>query len=158
VTAPVATGPAVGDAAPLFTLPDTEGRPVALSDFRGGPVVLVFFPWAFSSVCTAELCTLQERLPEVQHHTATTLGVSCDARASLRAFAAAEGYAFPLLSDHWPHGEVSRRYGVFDDTLGAALRGTFVIDGAGVVRWRVVQGVPDARDLDAVLAGLQSAA
>jgi peroxiredoxin len=132
--APTATPPQPGTPAPDFELVDQHRQPHRLSDLRGRSVVLVFYPWAFTSVCTGEMCAIRDRLPQLQNESVHVLAVSCDARASLRAFAAAEGLDYPLLSDHWPHGEVARRYGVFDETAGAALRGTFVIDAEGVVR------------------------
>jgi peroxiredoxin len=75
-----------------------------------------------------------------------TLGVSCDTKFTLRVFSEREGYSFHLLSDHWPHGAVTKAYGVFNDERGAALRATFIIDKAGVVRWKVVNAIPDVRD------------
>jgi peroxiredoxin len=150
--------PQPGTPAPDFDLPDQYGERHRLSDLRGRSVVLVFYPWAFSSVCTGEMCAIRDRLPQLQNEAVQVLAVSCDARASLRAFSRAEGLDYPLLSDHWPHGEVSRRYGLFDERAGAALRGTFVIDPEGVVRWTVLNQIPDARDLDAWVQALDSLA
>ena len=75
---------------------------------------------------------------------------------ALRVFAEQEGLEYPLLSDFWPHGEVSRAYGVFDEDKGCAVRGTFVIDKEGVVRWTVVNGLPDARDLNEYVKALET--
>lgn len=139
----------VGQTAPDFTLPNQHGEPITLSSFRGDRnVVLVFYPWAFTGVCTGELCELNERIATFDNDQTVTLAVSCDAKFSLRIFAEREGYAFSLLSDHWPHGEVSRAYGVFNEDAGAPLRGTFIIDKQGVVRYTVVNAIPDARDPD----------
>jgi peroxiredoxin len=139
----------VGQPAPDFTLPNQHGEPITLSSFRGERnVVLVFYPWAFTGVCTGELCELNERIATFDNDETVTLAVSCDAKFSLRIFAEREGYAFSLLSDHWPHGEVSRAYGVFNEDAGAPLRGTFIIDKQGVVRYTVVNAIPDARDPD----------
>jgi mycoredoxin-dependent peroxiredoxin len=110
--------------------------------------VLVFFPWAFSGTCTGELCTLRDRLSDFDNDDTVTLAVSCDAMFSLRAFAEREGYSFSLLSDFWPHGATAQAYGVFVEEKGAALRGTFVIDKSGVVRWSVVHPIGEARDAD----------
>ena len=122
----------VGDGAPDFELKDQHGTPVKLSDFRGEKnVVLVFYPLAFSGVCSGELSRIRDELP--------TLGDDVEVLAH---------YQFPLLSDFWPHGETARRYGVFDEDRGVALRGTFIIDAEGVVRWKVVNAIPDARDVD----------
>jgi peroxiredoxin len=138
---------AVGQDAPEFTLRDQHGEPISLSSFRGNKnVVLIFYPWAFTGVCTSELCEISERIASFDNDDTVTLAVSCDTKFSLRIFAEREGYTFHLLSDHWPHGEVSRKYGIFNEDAGAAIRGTFIIDKAGVVRYVVVNQIPDGRD------------
>jgi len=139
--------PAVGTVAPDFELVDQHGTPVRLSSFRGArDVLLVFYPWSFSRTCTGELCVLRDDLASFQNDDAQLLAISIDSKHVQRQFAEYEGFEFPLLADFWPHGEVARRYGVFDEVKGAALRGTFVIDRLGIVRWSVVHGIPDARD------------
>jgi peroxiredoxin len=138
----------VGDKAPDFELKDNHGRSVRLSDFRGEKnVVLLFYPFAFTGVCTGELCELRDNLPKFTDRDTQLLAVSNDSVPTLRVFAEQEGLEYPLLSDFWPHGNVSRAYGVFDEDKGCAVRGTFIIDKEGVVRWTVVNGLPDARDL-----------
>lgn len=148
----------VGQEAPDFELRNQRREPVKLSDFRGRRnVVLVFYPLAFSGVCTGELCAIRDELDDFADADAEVLAVSVDSHHVLREYAAAQGYEFQLLSDFWPHGEVARTYGVFDDAAGIAVRGTFIIDRDGVVRWRVVNAVPDARntgDYKAALAAL----
>ncbi|MFE7382347.1 peroxiredoxin [Streptomyces zhihengii] len=145
----------VGDKAPEFTLKDNHGRTVSLSDFRGEKnVVLLFYPFAFTGVCTGELCALRDELPAFVNDDTQLLAVSNDSIHTLRVFAEQEGLEFPLLSDFWPHGEVSSAYGVFDEEKGCAVRGTFIIDKEGVVRWTVVNGLPDARDLNEYVAAL----
>ena len=137
-----------GASAPDFTLPDQHGRTVRLADFAGAKhVVLMFFPFAFTSVCTGELQAVQAELPAFQNDDVQLLAVSCDSMHALRAFSDAQALDFPLLSDFWPHGTASRAYGVFAEDKGCAVRGTFVIDKHGTVRWTVVNGLPDARDL-----------
>ncbi|QDY76580.1 peroxiredoxin [Streptomyces qinzhouensis] len=137
----------VGTKAPEFTLKDNHGRTVRLADYRGEKnVVLLFYPFAFTGVCTGELSALRDELPRFVNDTTQLLAVSNDSIHTLRVFAEQEGFEYPLLSDFWPHGEVSRAYGVFDEEKGCAVRGTFVIDKAGVVRWSVVNALPDARD------------
>ncbi|MBA2529458.1 MAG: peroxiredoxin [Euzebyales bacterium] len=149
----------VGDGAPDFELPDQRKRPVRLSDYRGERnVVLVFYPLSFSSVCTSELCGLRDDLGDFANDGAQLLAVSVDSPYVQRAFAEQQGYRFPLLSDFWPHGEVARRYDVFDDERGWARRGTFVIDRDGIVRWRVVTALRDPRDLDAYRRALAAVA
>ncbi len=138
----------VGQQAPDFTLADQHGQEVTLSHFRDRKaVILVFYPFAFSGVCTGELRALRDELPRFDNDDVTLLAVSCDPVFALRAFSDRDGLTYPLLSDFWPHGEVTRAYGVFDSERGCASRGTFVIDRSGVVRWKVQNAIPDARDL-----------
>ncbi|MFG3356199.1 peroxiredoxin [Streptomyces griseofuscus] len=147
----------VGDKAPDFELKDNHGRTVRLADFRGEKnVVLLFYPFAFTGVCTGELCELRDNLPKFADRDTQLLAVSNDSIHSLRVFAEQEGLEYPLLSDFWPHGNVSRDYGVFDKDKGCAVRGTFIIDKDGVVRWTVVNGLPDARDLNEYVKALDT--
>ena len=141
---------AVGDAAPDFTLDNSNGEQVTLSSFRGDKnVLVVFYPSAFSNTCTGELCEIRDDLAGFQNDDVQVLAVSCDPKYSLRAYADAQGYTFPLLSDFWPHGAVAERYGVFLAARGVALRGSFLVDREGVLRWSVVNGPGQARDLGA---------
>ncbi|MEU0311900.1 redoxin domain-containing protein [Streptomyces cyaneofuscatus] len=147
----------VGDEAPDFELKDNHGRTVRLADFRGEKnVVLLFYPFAFTGVCTGELCALRDELPRFENDDTQLLAVSNDSIHTLRVFAEQEGLEYPLLSDFWPHGETSRAYGVFDEDKGCAVRGTFIIDKAGTVRWSVVNGLPDARDLNDYIKALEA--
>ncbi|WP_405592586.1 peroxiredoxin [Streptomyces sp. NBC_01190] len=137
-----------GTPAPDLLLNDQHGRAVRLSDLRGRKnVVLLFFPFAFTGVCTNELRAVQAELPAFQNDDVQLLAVSCDSMHALRVFSDQEELDFPLLSDFWPHGTASRAYGVFAEDKGCALRGTFVIDRQGIVRRTIVNGLPDARDL-----------
>lgn len=148
------TGLQVGATAPDFTLRDQHGQRVTLSGFRGrSDALLVFFPWAFSSVCSAELATLRDRQAELPP-SVELLAVSCDPMYTLRAAADAEQLPFRLLSDFWPHGAVCAAYGVFDDELGVAKRSSFVIDRAGLVRWEVHHAMPDSRAMEGYLEAL----
>jgi peroxiredoxin len=147
----------VGEKAPDFELKDNHGRTVKLSGFRGEKnVVLLFYPFAFTGVCTGELCELRDNLPKFADRDTQLLAVSNDSIHTLRVFAEQEGLEYPLLSDFWPHGDVSRAYGVFDEGKGCAVRGTFIIDKEGVVRWTVVNGLPDARDLNEYVKALDT--
>ena len=138
----------VGATAPDFALKDQHGQTVSLSDFRGkSSVLLVFYPWSFSRICTSEMCEIRDALPTLQREDSQVLAVSCDAMFTQRVYAEQEGLEYPVLSDFWPHGAVASAYGVFDDNLGAAIRGSFIIDKDGVVRWRVVYPVGEARSL-----------
>lgn len=140
----------IGQLAPEFTLKNQNGENVQLAHFRGKRhVAVVFFPFAFSGICTGELCELRDNLAAFDADGVQVLGISCDPMYSLHAFAEAEKYSFPLLSDFWPHGEVARSYGVFDQDGGLAVRGTFLIDTAGVLRWQVVNTPGQARSLAA---------
>ena len=138
----------IGDEAPDFELPDQHGTPVKLSSFRGAKnVVLVFYPLAFSGICSGELCALREDFPEATSDDVEVLTVSVDSFFAHRAWADAENFQFGLLADFWPHGSVARAYGVFDEEKGVAIRGTFIIDKEGAVRWKVVNQIPQARDI-----------
>ena len=150
----------VGAPAPDFELPDQHGAAVRLSSLRGRPVVVVFFPFAFTGVCTGEMAALRDDTVPAAGDSATVLAVSCDSMFALRVFGTENGLGFPLLSDFWPHGQVASAYGVFDADRGCALRATFVVDAAGVVRWTVTHALPDARnvaDYRRVLAELSAA-
>lgn len=137
----------IGKAAPDFTLKNQFGEDVTLSSFRGKKnVIVVFYPFAFSGICTGELCSLRDDLAAYQNDDSELLAISCDAMYSLKAFSEAEGYKFSLLADFWPHGAVSSAYGVFNADRGLAIRGTFVIDKEGILRWQVVNGPGDARN------------
>jgi mycoredoxin-dependent peroxiredoxin len=149
--------PPIGSPAPEFALRDQHRRTLRLSDFTGeGAVALVFYPFAFSGVCTGELCELRDNLGLFEDASVQLVGVSCDPVHAQRAWAEAEKYDFPLLSDFWPHGEVARAYGVFNESMGAAIRGTFVVDRAGVLRWSMVNGPGEARPLSAYREALAS--
>lgn len=151
----------VGDAAPDFMLRDQHGQEVSLSDFGGRKhVLLVFYPLAFTGTCQGELCSLRDDLPRFENDEVQVLTVSVDSSASHRVWAEREGFTFPLLSDFWPHGEVARRYAVFNERSGSALRGTFLIDKDGIVRWHDEAGrtARDQSQWKAALAHLGVAA
>ena len=145
----------IGQEAPDFTLKNQFGEDVTLSSFRGKKnVVIVFYPFAFSGICTGELCTLRDDLGAYQNEDTELLAISCDAMYSNKAFAEAEGYKFSLLADFWPHGAVSTSYGVFNTDRGLAIRGTFIVDKEGKLRWQVVNGPGDARVAEEYKAAL----
>jgi mycoredoxin-dependent peroxiredoxin len=140
-------GLAVGTDAPDFTLRDANRTPVTLSSFRGKrPVLLVFYPFAFSSGCTAELCELRDDLGTFADAEVQVLAISTDTMQSLRAWGAQQGFSFPLLSDFWPHGAVARAYDVFHEQGGMAVRGTFLVDIDGVIRFGEASGPGERRD------------
>ena len=149
----------VGSKAPDFTLTNQDRQAVKLSEQKGKPVVLAFFPAAFSSVCTKELCTFRDSLSRLNQAQAQVYGISVDTFFTLKAFHDQQGYNFPLLSDF--NKETIRNYGVFNEDMiglkGIAKRAVFVIDKEGVVRHRQV--LDDARhepDYEAVFKALAS--
>ena len=145
-----------GDTAPDFELRDSTGQPVRLSDYRGKKaVVLVFVPFAFTGICTGELCSIRDQVERFSNDDVETLAVLCNAPPTLKAWGDVEGYQFPLLSDFWPHGETSRTYGVFNEAVGSAERATFVIDAEGTVVYSIHNGLGEARDDAAYLAALE---
>jgi peroxiredoxin len=135
----------VGDAAPEFSLPDQDRQVVELAALRGAPVLLVFYPFAFSGICTGELCQLRDELSTYTDAGVRVLAISTDPVFSLKAFREKEGFEFPLLSDFWPHGAVAQAYGVFNEKAGMALRGTFLVDGEGRIAFAEVNQPGDAR-------------
>lgn len=142
--------------APDFDLANQFGEHIRLSDFRGRKAVaLVFFPLAFSSTCTGELCELRDNLSLFQENGVELIGISVDSKASLRAWAEQEGYDFPLLADFWPHGAVAKEYGVFLEEKGFANRATFVIDRAGVIRASFITAPGQARNLEEYRAAVE---
>jgi peroxiredoxin len=140
-----------GQPAPDFSARNQHGEAVSLAGLRGAPVVLFFYPWAFSSICRGELAAVRDSHDRFAAAGARVLAMSCDSMYTLRAYADAEGIQFDLLTDHWPHGVIAAAYGVFDRDAGCALRATFVLDPEGVISWRAVNGFGDPRDLAPVL-------
>lgn len=124
---------AIGTPAPEFTLKDQDGNEVTLSSFRGQPVVLNFYPFAFSGLCTDEVCDVRDDQALFAETNTQVLAVSCDPIYTLKAWREANQVAYPMLSDFWPHGETSRAYGVFDEDAGCTNRCSFVIDADGVI-------------------------
>lgn len=137
----------VGSMAPDFTLPDANRTPIQLSGFQGAKAALVvFFPFAFSGVCTGEMAAVQNDLATFQNDRVQILAISTDPAPTLKAWAAAQAYDFPLLSDFWPHGAVAQTYGCFHEQGGMALRGTFLVGVDGVVNFAEVHEPGVARD------------
>ena len=137
----------VDEAAPDFELKNQYGELVKLSSFKGEKnVVVLFIPFAFTGTCTGELCAIRDDLAAFQNDNVQVLAISCDSPFTQKIFAEQEGYKFPVLADFWPHGAAAQAYGIFNADLGCALRGTFIIDKAGIIRWSVVNGLGDARN------------
>ena len=152
------TGLSVGSIAPDFELNDQHGAKVSLSSFKGSKnVVVLFIPFAFTGTCTGELCAIRDDLSAFQNDDVQVLAISCDSQFTQKMFAEKEGYKFPVLADFWPHGAVAKAFQIFNEDRGCAMRGTFIIDKSGVIRWAVVNGLGDARnngDYKAAIAAL----
>jgi peroxiredoxin len=131
----------LGQAAPAFTARNQYGELLTVNGLRGAPAVIIFYPWAFSSICRDELAAVRDDHENFRVLGARVLAVSCDAMYTLRAYADAERITFDLLSDHWPHGAIAQAYGVFDEESGCARRGTFVLDSAGMIKWQQVNQI-----------------
>ncbi|MBF4995462.1 redoxin domain-containing protein [Arthrobacter gandavensis] len=139
---PAAGIPGIGDPVPDFALPNQYGETVRSEDLAGAPAVLVFYPFAFSRVCSGELEVLAGLQPEFSAAGARLLAVSCDAKYSLRAWAAERGWGFDLLSDFWPHGAAAKAFGVFEESRGMAGRSSFIAGADGLIT-RILRSGPD---------------
>jgi peroxiredoxin len=166
-TAPKMTGKAqneplpVGTPAPDFTLLDASGQPVSLGDFRGAPVVLVFYPLDWSPTCSDQLSLYQSEAAEFARYGAKIIGISVDSIYSHGAWAAVRGLTFPLLADFEPKGEVARRYHVYREGDGFSERALYIIDRDGIIRYAYVSPeldhVPDIYELFDALARIAQA-
>lgn len=147
----------VGQPAPDFTLRDQNREEFTLSELRGTKAVLiVFYPFAFTGVCTGELNRIRDQLPAFQNDDVQVVTISCDSVYAQKVFALREELEFPLLADYWPHGEVAQRYGVFNEDAGCANRGTFLVDVDGVVRFTELNPIGEGRDADDWIAAIKS--
>jgi peroxiredoxin len=146
---------AVGQAAPDFRLHSTPDQKLALSELRGRPVVLVFYPADWSPVCGDQVSLYNELLSEFRAYGAEILGISVDGVWCHSAFASDRKLHFPLLADFEPKGDVARRYGVYEESDGVAQRALFVIDADGIVRWRYVSPIGINPGADGILDALE---
>lgn len=147
----------VGREAPDFTLRDQNREEFTLSEWRGKKAVLVvFYPFAFTGICTGELNRIRDQLPAFQNDDVQVVTISCDSVYSQKVFSMREELEFPLLADYWPHGEVARSYGVFNDEGGFANRGTFLVDRAGIVRFAEMNAIGEGREADDWIAAIKS--
>jgi mycoredoxin-dependent peroxiredoxin len=147
----------VGQEAPDFTLRDQNNEEVKLSGFRGKQAVLIiFYPLAFTGICTGELCKVRDELETFQNDDVQVMTISVDSAYSHKIFSEREGFEFPLLSDFWPHGQVAQAYGVFNDGGGMANRGTFLVDKQGIVRFAEMNGPGEGRDPAAWQAAIKA--
>ena len=150
----------VGEAAPDFTLYNTEKKQVSLHDFRGSNVLLLFFPLAFTSTCTAELCSVRDNIGFYNNSHAQVLAISVDSLYTLAKYKAEQGLNFPLLSDF--NKEVSKAYGSLYETFGLGMKGVskrsaFVIDKQGIMRYsEVLENAGEVPDFEAIQRTLSS--
>ena len=144
-----------GAKAPDFTLKTTPDQSVSLSDFRGRPVVLAFYPADWSPVCTDQMGLYAQIMPEFKKHNAEVLGISVDGIWTHLAFAKDRRLNFPLLADFEPKGAVSQAYGAYEAQVGESARALFVIDGKGIIRWSLLS--PDGINpgADGILSALE---
>lgn len=145
-----------GVTAPDFALPATSGDTISLRDFRGQPVVLVFYPADQSPVCTSQLALYNEALHLIEEHDAQLLGISADDLDSHQVFAESLNLGFPLLADDHPAGEVAGEYDVFNEKDGKNERALFVIDPEGIIRWSYVVPRNVNPGADGILEALES--
>jgi len=144
-----------GAEAPDFELPSTPDQKVSLSEFRGQPVILAFYPEDWSPVCSDQLALYQAVLPEFRKFNAELIGISVDSVWSHLAFAKDRNLHFPLLSDFEPKGEVARTYQVYRAKEGTTERALFVIDADGIIRWSYVSPVGVNPGADGILRALE---
>ena len=144
-----------GTEAPDFTLKDQNNQVVRLSDLRGRKaVLLVFYPSAFTGICQGELCQIRDSVGDFATDDVQVLTISVDSVYAHKVWAEQEGFDFPLLADFWPHGDVARAYGVFNEDTGFANRGTFLVDTTGTIRYAEMNGPGAARDQNTWRAAL----
>ena len=144
-----------GTKAPDFTLQQSPDATLSLSDLRGRPVILAFYPADWSPVCGDELALFNEVLPEFQRYDAKLVGISVDSVWCHKAYAKARNLDFPLLADFEPKGEVSSRYGAYRSQDGFSERALFVVDGDGVIRWSYLSDVGQNPGADGILSALE---
>ena len=148
---------AIGSMAPDFELVNQHGQKVSLSSYQGKKsVVVIFYPFAFSGICTGELCALRDDLSAFQNDKVELVSISCDPMYANKVFAEQEGYQFQVLSDFWPHGAIAKAYGAFDENRGCATRGSFIIGTDGKIKWMVVNGLGEARNIAEYKAALSA--
>ena len=144
-----------GTPAPPFALPSTPDQKVSLSELRGRPVVLAFYPADWSPVCSDQMALYNEILPEFEKYDAEIMGISVDGIWSHAAFARDRKLHFPLLADFEPKGAVSRQYGAYMDHEGESARALFVIDPKGTIRWSYLSPTGINPGANGILAALE---
>ena len=143
-----------GTPAPEFSLRSTPDQSVSLSEFRGAPVILAFYPEDWSPVCSDELALFNEVLPEFERYNAQLFGISVDSAWSHLAFGDQRNLRFPLLADFHPKGQVAMQYGAYREQDGVAARALFLIDEQGTIRWSYLSPVGVSPGVNRVLTAL----
>ena len=144
-----------GDRAPDFELFDQDANEVSRASLEGRKTLIVFYPFPFSGICEAELCSIRDNLARLNSLEANVVAISCDTRFVHKKWAEEQGFEFPLLSDFWPHGATSRAYGSFNEDKGVANRMTYVLDETGVVQQIIDSGsLGVAREMEAYIEAL----
>ena len=145
----------IGSPAPAFELMNTDRTKVSLDSLKGRKALIVFIPFPFTGICEAELCMLRDERARLSELDANVVAITCDTVPANGAFAAQNGFDFPILSDFWPHGVVAQAYGAFNEITGSANRFTFVLDANGVVRSIVnTESLSTAREFEAYTEAL----
>ena len=159
MTVPGLTPLPVGSTAPDFELRDQNNEVVRLESFRGDKaVLLVFYPWAFTSICTGELGRLRDNIDAFANDRVQVLTISIDSSFTHKIFAQRDRLNFPLLADFWPHGAVAQAYGVFNTDAGVANRGTFLVDTDGIIRFSEANEIGVGRDPEVWLRAIDELA
>ncbi len=147
----------IGQIAPPFQLHDQDRNVVTLESLKGGNALIVFIPFPFTERCEGELCAIRDRYSELEDMDANVVAITCDTLPANKAWSDANGFTFRVLSDFWPHGHISRAYGVFNEQFGCANRVTFVLDADGIVKDVVASGgLGSSRDFDDYTAALEA--
>jgi peroxiredoxin len=145
----------IGSPAPAFGLRDPSKEIVSLDDFEGHSTLVVFIPFPFTGMCSDEVCTLRDNLAQLNELDAKVVVITCDTPFANGAWSQQNGFEFPVLSDFWPHGEVCKAYGSFNEATGSANRITYVLDAEGVVREIIDSGsLGTPREYDAYVEAL----
>jgi peroxiredoxin len=147
---------APGTKAPDFTLKSTPDQTITLSQFRGRPVILAFYPADWSPTCGDQLALYNEVLPEFQRHHAELIGISVDSAWCHAAYAKARNLHFPLLADFEPKGAVAKAYGAYTPSAGMSGRALFVLDAKGTIRWSYLSPMGVNPGADGILAALEA--
>lgn len=149
--------PEVGARAPDFELQDQENENVRLSDLRGQKVVLSFHPLAFTSVCQEQMEDLEDYWEDFEELNAVALGISVDQPYAKKAWAEEmEVEETALLADFWPHGEVARKYGIFDEEIGMSKRAVFIVDAEGRIAWKKIYPGSEVPDIEEIVAAVKA--